>query len=124
MALTGAHLASVFAGNNRARCREKDLDIGPDRIAPCIAKVESHHFVERRAAAATHLPQPGQPGLGLQDAASVPRLVLLNLVPQWGPRTDKRHVPPQHIPELRELVEARPAKDASNRRAPTGVRGF
>ena len=118
------HSACAFAGNNRARCREKDLDIGPDRITPCVAKVESHHLVERRAAAAGHLPQPGQSRLGLQDAASVPGLVLVNFIRKWGPRTDKRHVPTQHIPELWELVEARPTKDASNRRDARVVRDF
>src|ERR1700676_1699116 len=62
--------AGVLAGDHGARCREKDLDVVPDGIAPGVAKVESNHLVERRAAAAAHLPQPGQSRLGPHDAAS------------------------------------------------------
>src|SRR5206468_4075621 len=99
MGPSGAHeSAGAFAGNHGARRRQKDLDIGPDRIAAGVAKVESHHFVERRTAAAAHLPQPGQSRLGFKDPASMPGLVLLNFVLERRPGPDERHVAAQHVP--------------------------
>ena len=81
-----------------------------------VAKVEAHHLVERRAAAAGDLPETGDARLGFEHAAAVPGLVLLDLVRQRRPRADERHVAAQHVPELRQLVEARLAQNASDRR--------
>ena len=39
---------------------------------PRVAKVEADHLVERGAAAAGDLPEPGDAGLGFEHAAAVP----------------------------------------------------
>ena len=48
----------------------------------------------------------------------MPGLVLLELVRERRARPDERHVAAQHVPELRQLVEARLAQEASDRRDP------
>ena len=48
----------------------------------------------------------------------MPRLVLLELVGNRWPRADERHVSAQHVPELRQLVEAAVSEKASDRRDP------
>ena len=85
---------------------------------PGVAQVEAHHLVERRAAAAGHLPQAGDPGLASSTRRQCQRLVLLDLVRERRPRSDERHVAAQHVPELRQLVEAGLAQDAADRRDP------
>ena len=63
-----------------------------------------------------HLPEAGDPGLGVEHAPAVPGLVLLDLVRQRRARPDQRHVASEHVPELRQLVEARLAQEAAERR--------
>ena len=48
----------------------------------------------------------GDARLRLEHAPAVPRLVLLDLEGQRRPRAHERHVAAQHVPELRQLVEA------------------
>ena len=50
---------------------------------------------------------PVMPGFGLEHPPPVPAFVLLHLVRQRRPWPDERHVAAQHVPELRQLVEAR-----------------
>src|SRR5437867_9130910 len=54
----------------------------------------------------------------------MPGLVLYELVRKRGPGSDQRHVPPQHVPQLRQFVEARLSKHASDRRDPWIVGEF
>src|SRR3989442_4721473 len=54
----------------------------------------------------------------------MPGLVLFELVRKRGPGSDQRHVPPQHVPQLRQFVEARLSKHASDRRDPWIVGEF
>ena len=65
------------------------------------------HVVERGPASAADLPQPGDARLGFQHPSIVPRLVLLHFIGQRRPRPDERHVAHQHVPDLREFIEAR-----------------
>src|SRR5438876_232036 len=116
--LRGVASAGAFSRNDGGRCREQDLDVCPERARPCVPEVETHHLVERRTAAAGDLPQSGNPGLYVEKAAAVPRLVLLELVGNRWPRADERHVSAQHVPELRQLVEAAVPEKASDRRDP------
>ena len=62
----------------------------------------------------------GEPGLDQQAPAPVgnSRLELFDELRSLRPRADDRHVPAQHVPELRELVEVRPAEDAAEGRHP------
>src|SRR5262245_62913259 len=54
----------------------------------------------------------------------MPGLVLLDLVRQRRARTDQRHVAAKRVDELRQLVEARLAQDAADRRYPGVVRNL
>ena len=45
----------------------------------------------------------------------MPVLVPRDFVRQWWARTDERHLAFQHIPELRQFVEARPSQEVSDR---------
>jgi len=91
-------LARTFTLNDRRRSSKENLDVGPERSLPGIAKVEPDHLVERRPAPASHLPQPRNARLGFQDSVTMPWLILLHLIPQRRPRTDQRHLANQHIP--------------------------
>jgi hypothetical protein len=55
------------------------------------------------------------PGLGFQNPAAMPRRVLLDLVRKGRPRIHERHLPDQHVPELRQLVDAGLSKNVSDR---------
>ena len=104
--------------------REEDLDVGPEGARPGVPEIEAHHLVEGRAAAPDHLPESREPRLGLEDPAPMPGLVLLELVRKRGSWPDQRHIPAEHVPQLRQLVEARVAKEASDRRDPWIVGEF
>ncbi len=71
--------AGALSGDHGPRRGEQDLDVRPQRVRPGVAQVEAHHLVERRAAAAVDLPEPGDAGLGVEHAPAVPGLVLLDL---------------------------------------------
>src|SRR5690349_3085970 len=103
--------AGTLPRDHRTRCREQDLHVVPERAIAHVSKVEAHHFVERRAAASLHLPQSGDARLGLKYPTAVPGLVLVHLVLEWRARADERHRSAQHVPELRQLVEARLPKE-------------
>src|SRR5206468_12836002 len=61
------------------------------------------------------LPRPCDPGLHIKPGV-VMRLVQRHLRWQRWPRSDKGHLPPEYVDELRQLIEARspqPAPEAS-----------
>ena len=65
--------------------------------------------VDRARAVTCH--RPVMPGRD-EEALEVVRLEVLGLVGDAGPRPDERHVAAQHVDQLRQLVEARPAQPA------------
>ena len=76
-------------------------------------------FLERRVAApAVDLRPAGQAGLHLvaQHVLRNAVLELLDEVRALGARADDRHVAPEDVPELRQLVEVRPPEEAAERR--------
>src|SRR6266850_4676907 len=91
---------------NGPRGLQKDFDIQPKGPPFRILEVQTNHIVEFEPAATAHLPQPGDPRLGLHHAAPVPDLILIQLVRNGGTRADKRHVALQYIEKLRKLVQA------------------
>ena len=58
---------------------------------------------------------PVMPGLH-REAAEPVRGVVVDLVVDRRPRPDERHVAAQHVPELRQLVQARAAQEAAHAR--------
>ena len=70
--------------------------------------------VKPSVVAARHLPQAGHPGLH-GESLVVRVLVVLELVLERRPRPDERHVPEEHVHELRQLVQARLAQEPADR---------
>src|SRR5262245_37347390 len=103
-------LMSAFARNYDEGGCQKELQVGPHRMVSGVAKIQTHHLVERGAAAACHLPKTGNTRFRLQHATTVPALITCDLVSNGWPWANQRHLSPQHIPELRKLVQARSAE--------------
>ena len=59
------------------------------------------------------LPDARQPRCHVQPLP-VPTAAGLGLGARQGAWTDQRHVAPQHVPELRQLVDARPAEESAD----------
>ena len=110
------------AGHRRRRARaarpgtvrEQDLHVEPERAAAHVLEVERDHLLERQLRAAADLPQAGD--ARLDGEAREPVLgVALDLVLDRRARADQRHVAAQHVPQLRQLVEARAAQEPRRR---------
>ena len=108
----------ALTSDHRAGRGEQDFEVGHHRVIPGVAKIEAHHLVERGLAAARHLPQTRDTGPGFEHAAAVPALVGRHLVGQRRTRADERHLALDDVPELRQLVEAGPAKEVPDWRHP------
>src|SRR5581483_6206992 len=63
------------------------------------------------------LPQAGDPGHHF-ESAMMPRLVEFGFIGQGGARTYEAHVSPDHVENLRKLVEAEAPEDSPERRDP------
>src|SRR5581483_12491340 len=68
-----------------------------------------------------HLREAGDAGLHLVATRLLGR-VAAEILRQQRPRADEGHVAAQHVPELRQLVEARGTEEPSQRREPRLVR--
>src|SRR6202049_759519 len=82
-----------------------------------VEQVKPHRFLPREFGAATDLPEPGHPRLEQHPPARVVA-VLFHLAWQGRPRTDQGHLPAQHVPELRQLVQRMAPYSAPRRRHP------
>src|SRR5258708_39469880 len=80
-----------------------------------VLHIEVHPILKSDLVPAAHLPQAGEAGANRQ-APTLPRLVLCYLSGQGRPRTDDAHLAAQHVDELRELVDAELADEATHRR--------
>src|SRR5438477_1156856 len=81
--------AGPFSTHNRSRSAEQDPKVGPEGPPPGISQIEAHHLIEGRATAARHLPEAGNPRLGFQDSAAMPRRVMLKLVRKGRSRANQ-----------------------------------
>ena len=63
--------------------------------------------------AAEHLPEAGDPGRQV-EAAAAPAADALVLGDRQRPRADEAHLAAQHVPELRQLVDARVPQEAAD----------
>ena len=85
------------------------------RLEALVANVPEVHprpFLEADVAAAADLPEARQPRLDRQ-AAKLPGLEAGDLADVQGTRTDERHLPEEHVEQLRRLIEARLPQDAA-----------
>src|ERR1700676_529452 len=107
---SGNELIGSVAAQDCAWGLRQDLKIKPERPSASVVQVETHHIVKVHTAAAFHLPQPGDSGFDLKNAAAVPEIVFFVLVGKRWPWTHDGHVAFQNINKLRQLIQAGPAK--------------
>ena len=96
---------------------EQQREIAPHRPAGDVALLQIDDVLEVGDRRFDRPPATGpvMPGSDL-EADVVARLVPRDFARQRRPRADERHLAAQHVPELRQLVEAAPAQEASDRR--------
>src|SRR5918999_2385543 len=91
-----------------------DLDVRGDRRVRQVAPVVLDALVVSDVTAAADLPEAGETGpcrqIGVLAAAGA---VLLELALDDRSRADEAHVALDHVDQLRQLVETRPAKHLS-----------
>src|SRR5438552_3990675 len=96
--------------------------IEPQRPVFDVLPVEPHYLLEvDHAAAAPYLARARDPRLRTQPP-EVMILVAQQVRLEERPRPDERHVADQHVPQLRQLVQAPPPEYASQLRHPRIVR--
>src|SRR4029077_13861061 len=83
---------------------KKNLQVEPDRPVLAITQIQPHHFVKPRPVAPAHLPQARYARSYFQNSSPVPDIVNFKLVRNWRPGANQRHIPAQHVPELRKLI--------------------
>ena len=66
--------------------------------------------------------KPGDSGLYFKQSATMPCLIRSQLIRNWRPRSNQRHVAAKNIEELWQFVQARFAKKAADRRDPLVTR--
>src|SRR5215207_1400947 len=97
-----------------------DLDVEADRPVFDVVEIVLDALLERGVATpAVDLRPAGDARLDLV-AEHVLRDAVLELLDEVGPLgawTDEGHVPPEHVPELRQFVEIELAEPAADRRA-------
>src|SRR6185437_3598038 len=93
-----------------------DPQIEPQRPVVDVRALEAYDVLEvRDEIAAANLPRPRQSRHHAQPD-EMSRLVLPYLARHWRPRADERHVPREHVEQLRQLVEAEPAQHSADTR--------
>ena len=83
-----------------------------------VPAVERASLFDAQPVAAVHLGPAGDPGPNRDPVGDPVRQVAR----QERPRSDQRHLAPQHVKELRDLVEPRAPQHASDQRDPLAVR--
>src|SRR5208283_216563 len=78
-----------------------------------VGEIKVHVEFERRTPARGNLPKTGDAGFYVK-APVVLKFVLADLGDGMRPRPNQAHLPAQHIPELREFVEAVAAEDVAD----------
>ena len=97
------------------RRSEEEPEIEAERPSAHVGDVHLERLAEGRVGARGHLPQPGQ-ALRHEEPVEMVGLKELGFVLDAGARTDERHLATQDVDQLRELVEARLAQQAPERR--------
>jgi len=107
-------LMSALALNHSSGSLRQDLQVQPYGPGTRILQIQANHFVKAGPAASFHLPQSGDAGLDFENAPPVPDFILSKFVGQRRPRSNKRHISTQDIPELRQLVQTGLADKAAD----------
>src|SRR6202035_2382055 len=106
---------SALALNHSSGSLRQNLQIQPDGPGTRILQIETHHFIKTCPTTSLNLPQTRDAGFDFQNTPPVPHFVLLEFVGERRTRTNQRHVSAQHIPELRQLIQAALADKAADR---------
>src|SRR5213078_4262603 len=97
-------LAGALPPRDHRDGAQQDLEVEQQRPLADVLGIEPHHFLEvDDVAAPAHLPQAGNAGLGTQ-AAEVMGLIQRQVSLEKWPGAYQRHVPQQHVPQLRQLI--------------------
>src|SRR5437867_3071730 len=91
-----------------AHCAREYGQVEPERHLAHVLTVELHPLVETDIGSTADLPQAGQAWLHLKPD-QIARPVLIHFARKGWPRADQAHVALEHVEELRQLIEARPA---------------
>src|SRR6266550_8490789 len=124
----GAAIATLTLGGpvprkHNGHGAQQDREVEQQRRRTHIRQIEAVHLHEAQAAAATDLPQARDPRLHEKPAVD-PVAVLRDGVRNVRAGTDEAHLAAEHVPELRQLVEARLAKESADPRDPGIVGDF
>ena len=98
---------------------QEDAQVGQEADTGDVGDIDDHVLVHRPVAALGHLPQAGDPRLDAMTLV-LPRLVGGDDAGEFGPRPDHAHRSTEHVPQLRQLVQAPSAKKT----AQTGQAGI
>src|SRR4051794_38452095 len=96
---------------------EQQADIAPEGPVRDVEVVEFDHLLERDPRPPQHLPQARHPR-GEVEAVACVAVDATVLVLDERTRADEAHVAPKNVPQLRQLVDAQVAQDATDARDP------
>src|SRR5262249_15833337 len=107
-------VVSCCAGSfeHRRDRQRQNFQIEPKRPAVDVLQIQHHPLFEGNRVPPVHLPQTGN-SRRYAESPSVPVLIeKLIITDGYCPRTDKAHVALEHIVELWQFVDTRPAQNA------------
>ena len=115
-------LPRALARDHGRQRQPDDLQVAGERVVVHVLDVILHRLVVGEVGAAVDLGEAGDAGLHVVAAVVLGR-VLLHQLRDLRPRADDAHVALQHVPEVRQLVQARRAQEAADARQPRHRRG-
>src|SRR5882724_6266223 len=118
--------ASELLSDSLEHCRnrsQQDFQVHGRTPVLDVLQVQSNILFKGRIAACFYLPQAGNSG-GYVEPAQVLQTVLINFVFDGRSRPHQAHIAFQHIPKLRQFVEAVLTQDATNARDARVVRNL
>src|SRR6266568_821363 len=114
-AAKSAPLIRTAPGKDCRRGPGENRDVEPDRPVLDVVEVEPDEVVEAEIDPARHLPKACHPRQH-EIALPVPRKELLVVADGKRPRADQRHLAPQDIQHLRQLVERETTQESPDGR--------
>src|SRR4051812_6806605 len=111
----GLFFSAGLLGDDRGHRFWHDLEGEPPRPTGDVLEISFHPGIEIRTVTRADLPQAGNARLH-REPAPMPDVVFGNFLWQWRARSDEAHLAAQHVPELRQLVEAGPAQEPARTR--------
>ena len=108
-------LADAIAAERLPDGQGNDLQVEPERRVVDIPDVQLELFFPAQRVAAVYLSPAGDPRAHVVPTRLLGR-VERQVFHQKGPRSDETHVPAEHVPEFRQLVQARRAQNLSQAR--------